>query len=338
MDNGLLAGLAEGLKAGFQTYRDTSKDNEERRRKLEQEALEKKLKQFQVSQAGYQETPDGKFEMTDEAREEKRIKELNQEGDLLAKGLIAEKDASGKLIGYKRDPNFKKYQEKDPLAQALAFERLNEVRRKRDQDEYSRTSKGRLEGASGEVKAKVGALASALQSLTQYEGEFRSGKRRTRINSDTPIIGNFISDTSIDEMTRKLSDDIGRLRSGGAINVDEEKRFLKMLPRPGEEDIAAQKLINLRNELGTKLSAYGFKSEELPDALGMSGEDLGISGMYASMPNRGLLTKTNKLGKGGGLIAPPANASPGIPKSGDVVDGYRFKGGDPADQKNWEKK
>jgi len=30
------------------------------------------------------------------------------------------------------------------------------------------------------------------------------------------------------------------------------------------------------------------------------------------------------------------NSEPGAPKAGDVVDGYRFKGGNPAEQKNWE--
>ncbi len=33
---------------------------------------------------------------------------------------------------------------------------------------------------------------------------------------------------------------------------------------------------------------------------------------------------------------PPQDAVAGVPKVGDVVDGYRFKGGDPADPANWE--
>lgn len=33
----------------------------------------------------------------------------------------------------------------------------------------------------------------------------------------------------------------------------------------------------------------------------------------------------------------PEAAQPGAPKAGDVVDGYRFKGGNPADKANWER-
>jgi hypothetical protein len=35
--------------------------------------------------------------------------------------------------------------------------------------------------------------------------------------------------------------------------------------------------------------------------------------------------------------APKSTAVPGAPKAGDVMDGYKFKGGDPADKANWEK-
>ena len=34
---------------------------------------------------------------------------------------------------------------------------------------------------------------------------------------------------------------------------------------------------------------------------------------------------------------PPTRQAPKPPKTGQVVDGYKFKGGDPANQSNWEK-
>lgn len=41
--------------------------------------------------------------------------------------------------------------------------------------------------------------------------------------------------------------------------------------------------------------------------------------------------------KNRGGTAAPAPAAPGAPKAGTVQDGYRFKGGNPADPKSWEK-
>lgn len=39
---------------------------------------------------------------------------------------------------------------------------------------------------------------------------------------------------------------------------------------------------------------------------------------------------------GGGAAAPQGQPGAGMPEPGTVMDGYRFKGGDPADERNWE--
>jgi hypothetical protein len=44
----------------------------------------------------------------------------------------------------------------------------------------------------------------------------------------------------------------------------------------------------------------------------------------------------NRVAKIGGYKEPTSESNP-TPKTGDVVKGYKFKGGDPADSKNWEK-
>jgi hypothetical protein len=49
------------------------------------------------------------------------------------------------------------------------------------------------------------------------------------------------------------------------------------------------------------------------------------------------LTYEYRARRGDGAPAPAAPAAPAAPKVGAVQQGYRFKGGDPADQKNWEK-
>lgn len=64
-----------------------------------------------------------------------------------------------------------------------------------------------------------------------------------------------------------------------------------------------------------------------PNSMGMSLPPEQIDSMMAVMHGADWKAKV------GGMKAAPA----GAPKRGDVVDGYRFSGGDPKDQKNWVK-
>jgi hypothetical protein len=124
-----------------------------------------------------------------------------------------------------------------------------------------------LRKMSGEQKMKVGMIGDALRSIDQYENAYSGGERRGYINPDTPLIGSFLSASEIDEATTKLSDDIGRLRSGGAINKDEENRFLRMLPTPADDqETAMRKINNIRQEFKNKLAIFGVNEEGLTKA------------------------------------------------------------------------
>jgi hypothetical protein len=69
MDLGLLQGLAEGLKAGYQGY-STERDYQEKKRQAaEEKALKERAYKFQMTQAGYQEDPTGLLTKTPEAKQ-----------------------------------------------------------------------------------------------------------------------------------------------------------------------------------------------------------------------------------------------------------------------------
>ena len=68
---------------------------------------------------------------------------------------------------------------------------------------------------------------------------------------------------------QNLSDLIGRMRSGGAINKDEEKRFLKLIPRFGdEEETIKYKLNQLNKEFAAVKEAmdpYGVRGTDFKE-------------------------------------------------------------------------
>lgn len=204
------------------------------------------------------------------------------------------------------------------------------------------TPRAKLDKAGGEVKQKIGHLTSGLQALTKYENTFRNGGRQAYIDSSTPLIGNFVASTPIDEARTSVEEAIGRLASGGAINRDEEARFRRMLPRAADsDDDAARKLLDLRRDMESKLAVYGFKTEDL-GGLGLNEQDLGYGTEHALAEGRGLIQK-----KTDGIIpaavadetpkAPRAPAAPPKPKPGHIEDGYVFMGGDEANPKSWKK-
>ncbi len=117
---------------------------------------------------------------------------------------------------------------------------------------------------TGEARGKVGAIMSALESVKSLESSMAKGLKPQYVDATTPYVVMFSSDNEYTIAARKLSDDIGRLRSGGAITQDEEARFMGMLPRPADKpDIAAKKISELRKEFSTRLQGFGLNNQNI---------------------------------------------------------------------------
>lgn len=131
---------------------------------------------------------------------------------------------------------------------------------------------GGLPKLGAEEKKAVGGIASGLRSLKLMEEALNKGYGPRYVDSDTPLVGSFVSDDPFTKEQRLLTDVVGRLQSGGAINNDEGARFKAMGPRPGDSDqIKRQKLKDQKVFLENKLLALGVSG----DQLGNLGFDVG---------------------------------------------------------------
>lgn len=186
-------------------------------------------------------------------------------GDVAKEGMASQKSREDLTSAKFKNTNMAPLEERKLRAEAAKIE-----------SEINPSFAKKWEKASGVEKEKVGNLTSMLSSLTQLEGEFAKGQRKNLIDANTPYIGRAVSENNVDIITRKLSDDIGRLRSGGAISKDEESRFLKMLPTNADSDqLAVEKFNNFRKEIVNKLQAYGIQEKQLSE-IGYDPKSLGF--------------------------------------------------------------
>ena len=131
---------------------------------------------------------------------------------------------------------------------------------------------------SGEARNKVGSIMTALDSTNAVEKAYVSGSRPKYLDAQTPGVGAVMSDNPYTLAARKLKDDIGRMRSGGAITGGEETSFLNMLPRPADkEDVARAKLAQLRREFEVRLQGYGVNRGNM-GKYGFNPADFGLTG------------------------------------------------------------
>lgn len=130
-----------------------------------------------------------------------------------------------------------------------------------------------------------------------------------------PVVGNMFSGPrgqGWDQASRDLVNAILRRESGATITDAEfANAYKQYIPQPGDRpETIQQKMANVR----TQLKAFADTAGRAPDVYSMGGQK---GATIAGEP-----------------IPLPANSAPA---PGYVEQGYRFKGGNPADQRNWER-
>lgn len=310
----LYAGLLTGLNRGLESYitaQDKKKDRDVQMGLLK---AEKGL----IQQPGSNE-----FTVDPEFIARKRKEDLYKaQLANIGQGELIGEDESGNLKYLGKDP--KRLEEEMRLAQlkneqdpfgnkALAAQmaRMNIDEKKRE-----KTPEGKIEKLSGEARARFDNVTGSIDALKDiraaYEGADRTGVLGNMDMVSVPLRG----DTPFTEARNRFNEFLGRMQSGGQISKDEKKSFQAMLPGPTDKpEIAKSKLENLDQVLGARLKTFGVDEA--------SARDLGFL-----KPRDGLVKP--------GLLKAEQTGATQLPKIGDVVDGYRYKGGDRSKQENWE--
>jgi len=155
-------------------------------------------------------------------------------------------------------------EEKDILDRDLKRSQLTLTKGKIEDRESGKKPSGRLRKLSAEARGKVGSIASGFDALTQMKNALAGGSGPRRIDPSTNFIGDFVGDTEFTKAQRVLSEVVGRLQSGGAIQAEELRTFRAMGPRPADSvEIAQKKLNDQMSFLENKAIAFGFSKKEL---------------------------------------------------------------------------
>lgn len=126
------------------------------------------------------------------------------------------------------------------------------------------TPKVILKDQGAEGKKAVGSIASGLRALDKMADAMNRGVNPQYIDSDTPVLGEAISDNEFTIAQREVNEVIGRLQSQASVTKDEEARFKKMGPLAKDtKEIRMQKLQAQRQFLADKLTAFQLKEEDL---------------------------------------------------------------------------
>jgi len=171
----------------------------------------------------------------------------------------ASKDQSDRVAEYLKNKyamDLRSQERKEDQSFEMQKERAKqgfEMQKELKKEQEKLNPEKRLASMSGTDKARFDNAMMVLKSIDDMSGALGKGSNTFSIIGDNPYT----------EAERRAAEAFGRMQSGGAINKDEEERFLKMLPRATDSaQMQKQKLENQKNEMISRLKTLGFTPEE----------------------------------------------------------------------------
>lgn len=344
-----LAALGAGLKGfaqGWQDAEDRKMKRMEMDSKLEAQRNERirqaELDQMTAREKGYEKSANGEYveaPMTARQQAARRLEEFK------AGARATGQDEEGNATGYEYNPDYLRIQEQKANADPLGLKgaqlqnALLESTKKRQDiaqaaEEARRKTLSPLQGyqksptyVASPVEEQH--LRNAQASVAKFN-QLMSGLKAKVQAADQTELANPYSNTAkaIKNDLRDLqltykNDDFAKL---GVLTGPDLRLLEEIIENPGS-------VSNLVSGKEGVLNRYDQATERVNSGFANKVSSLGLQ-KSAEAP-RGRLAG-GKLATG--VLDTSAKPAPkGGPKVGAVEGGYRFKGGDPSDQKNWEK-
>lgn len=176
------------------------------------------------------------------------------------KDLVSLYGDQGKLaeIQAQSNMNFQNDLEKQRIAQIFQASenqknRMAEIEKERAKQVAEGSKKTDPRNLSGTDKARYDNALMVAKAIDEMGAALDAGQ-----NTFSPI-----GDNDYTNAERRAAEAYGRMQSGGAINKDEEKRFLAMLPGATDsKEMQRKKLIGQREEMISRLRTLGFTPEQ----------------------------------------------------------------------------
>lgn len=283
-DYGLMSGLAKGLQAGFESYRETKKMNQEAEAKKAMAQLQEKQYRAGLIEKGLLEDPNSEtgFSLSPDEQRKRAIDQAVKIGDVQAKGLSPEYDDKGLIKKFNPDPNSKAAQDKanDRTYKNLQIKKLGQ--------EISQGNKV----PAGEA-AILGSANAAMSALSDTGKLYDTNSDITGPGQGliSRAAGLFqVGDTgkkaaSFDAIKQQHAQVIGTYLENGKLTDNDFAKYQKMLPNltdsPEVKDAKIQGLQRLIAEKQAKQKAAleqanynvgDIETSKIPEAVGRLGK------------------------------------------------------------------